>query len=131
MVLGLCIWCEGLENLLSFWFAKWAVFRNLLYPWLLIDLDSPDIYLKLQNNSPRLITFFKFCNSLSFSFLTCSDAFFLHDNSTIVLFFVKLMNGSPTMTLREKCQNTVFFLVRILFCSDWIQENTDQKKLRI
>ena len=35
------------------------------------------------------------------------------------------------ITLREKCRNTEFFLVRILLYSDWIQENTDQKKLRI
>ena len=35
------------------------------------------------------------------------------------------------LTLREKCPNTEFFLVRILLYSDWIQENTNQKKLRI
>ena len=33
--------------------------------------------------------------------------------------------------LREKCPNTESFQVRIFLCSDWIQENTDQKKLRI
>ena len=31
----------------------------------------------------------------------------------------------------EKCPNTEFFLVRIFLYLDWIQENTDQKKLRI
>ena len=30
-------------------------------------------------------------------------------------------------TLREKCPNTEFFLVRIFLYLDWIQENTDQK----
>ena len=35
------------------------------------------------------------------------------------------------ITLREKCSNTDFFLVRIFLYSEWIQENTDQKKLRI
>ena len=34
-------------------------------------------------------------------------------------------------TLHEKCPNTEFFLVRIFLYSVRIQENTDQKKLRI
>ena len=34
-------------------------------------------------------------------------------------------------TLRENCANTKFFLVRIFLYSVLIQENTDQKKLRI
>ena len=45
---------------------------------------------------------------------------------------------SPTykVSLSEKCPNTKFFLVRIFLYSDWIhsvriQENMDQKKLRI
>ena len=33
----------------------------------------------------------------------------------------------PTPSLREKCPNTEFFLVRIFLYSVWIQENTDQK----
>ena len=37
---------------------------------------------------------------------------------------VFIVTGSRTVTLRENCPNTEFFLVRI-------QENTDQKKLRI
>ena len=36
----------------------------------------------------------------------------------------KIYTSGVTITLREKCPNTEFFLVRI-------QENTDQKKLRI
>ena len=39
-------------------------------------------------------------------------------------FFVKIALG-------EKYPNTKFFLVCIFLYSDWIQENTDQKKLRI
>ena len=35
------------------------------------------------------------------------------------------------MTLREKCPNTELFLARIFLCLVQIQENTDQKKLRI
>ena len=35
------------------------------------------------------------------------------------------------LTLREKCSNTEFFLVRIFLYSDRIQKNTDQKKLRL
>ena len=34
-------------------------------------------------------------------------------------------------TLHEKCPNPEFLLVRIAFYLDWIQENTDQKNLRI
>ena len=34
-------------------------------------------------------------------------------------------------SLREKCLNTEFFLVRIFLYSDWIQEYTDQKKFSI
>ena len=34
-------------------------------------------------------------------------------------------------SLREKCPNAEFFLVYIFLYSDWIQENTDEKKLRI
>ena len=34
-------------------------------------------------------------------------------------------------SLREKCPNTEFFLVRIFLYLDWIQKNVDQKKLRI
>ena len=30
----------------------------------------------------------------------------------------------------EKYPNTEFFLVRIFLYSDWVQENTDQEKLR-
>ena len=33
--------------------------------------------------------------------------------------------------MREKCQNTEYFLVRIFPHSDWIGRDTDQKKLRI
>ena len=36
-------------------------------------------------------------------------------------------NKSP----KQKCLNTEFFLKRIFLYSDWIQENRDQKKLRI
>ena len=36
-----------------------------------------------------------------------------------------------TSALREKCPNTEYFLVLILLYSDWIQENTEQKILRI
>ena len=36
-----------------------------------------------------------------------------------------------TNALRERCPNTEFFLVRIFLYLFWMQENTDQKKLRI
>ena len=34
-------------------------------------------------------------------------------------------------TLREKCSNTEFLLVRIFLYLDWIQEIADQKKVRV
>ena len=34
-----------------------------------------------------------------------------------------------SLSLRGKCWNTEFFVVRIFLYSDWIQENTDQKIL--
>ena len=36
-----------------------------------------------------------------------------------------------TELLREKCPNTDFFLVRIFVYAVRVQENTDQKKIRI
>ena len=41
------------------------------------------------------------------------------------------MARNGLITLREKCLNTEFFLVRKSPFSVRIQENTDQKKLRI
>ena len=38
---------------------------------------------------------------------------------------------STKLSLREKCPNTEFVLVRIFLYSVRIQENTDQKKIRI
>ena len=40
----------------------------------------------------------------------------------------KVYCPSTKLSLREKCPNTEFFLVRIFMHSDWIQEITDQKK---
>ena len=40
-------------------------------------------------------------------------------------------NKASFNTLREKCLNIEFFLARIFLYLDWIQENTDQKKLRV
>ena len=37
-------------------------------------------------------------------------------------------NLSTNYSLREKCPNTEYFLLRIFLYSDGIQENTDQKK---
>ena len=46
---------------------------------------------------------------------------------SVTLFCSSLISNS----LREKCPNTEFYLVLIFLYSDWIQENTDQKKLHI
>ena len=49
----------------------------------------------------------------------------------IPVFMSHLRKEMLILTLREKCPNKEFFLVRIFPFSDWIRENTDQKKLRI
>ena len=43
----------------------------------------------------------------------------------------RVLGPPPAKTVREKCPNTEFLLVRTFLCSVQIQENTDQKKLRI
>ena len=52
---------------------------------------------------------------------TADFTYGLEEQRSIVLF----------CTLREKCPNTELLLVCTFLYSDWIQENTDQKKLRI
>ena len=41
------------------------------------------------------------------------------------------MKNNAQFTLREMCPSMELFLVRISVYSVWIQENTDQKQLRI
>ena len=53
---------------------------------------------------------------------------FLAHMLTLIIYHTILLS---TQTLHEKYPNTEFFLVCIFLCLDWIQENTDQKKLRI
>ena len=50
-------------------------------------------------------------------------SFYVCDMPQIQLIFANLSH-----TLREKCPNTEYFLVRIFLYSGWIQESTDQKK---
>ena len=52
---------------------------------------------------------------------------------TLSVYFISLTRYRylSQRTLREKCPKTEFFLARIFLYSDWIQENTDQKKLHI
>ena len=45
--------------------------------------------------------------------------------------WLNLSENQLICALRKKCPSTAFFLVRVFLYSDWIQENTDQKKLRI
>ena len=53
---------------------------------------------------------------------------FLAHMLTLIIYHTILLS---IQTLHEKYPNTEFFLVCIFLCLDWIQENTDQKKLRI
>ena len=43
----------------------------------------------------------------------------------------KMVKTNWYWTLRKKCPNAEFFLVRIFLYSDWRKKNTDQKKHRI
>ena len=45
--------------------------------------------------------------------------------------FAKFLRTPYLQTLRKKCPNMEFFLVRIFLYSDWMQENAGQKNLRI
>ena len=48
-----------------------------------------------------------------------------------ILILYSFILTSVEYALREKCQNTEFFLVRIFLYLVQMQENVDQKKLRI
>ena len=61
----------------------------------------------------------------STAFLWCSLS------SPLFSYLSVSLKALKVYTLRGKCPNTDFCLVCILQYSDWIQENTDQKKLRI
>ena len=71
------------------------------------------------------------CSLVHLPFVQCYVAInhfrscYYHGGSTCSNVLVKWLS------LREKRPNTEFFLVRIFLYSDWIQENTDKKKLRI
>ena len=49
----------------------------------------------------------------------------------LFLIFNAMIDLTRETPLREKCPNTEFFMVCIILYSDWTQEDTDQKKLRI
>ena len=49
----------------------------------------------------------------------------------IILFFFWVFDLFWKYPLRARCSNTEFFLVRIFPYSDWMRENTGQKKLHI
>ena len=47
------------------------------------------------------------------------------------IWIIKIFHRYTVSFIAWKCPNTEFFLVLIFLYSDWIRENTDQKKLRI
>ena len=61
--------------------------------------------------------------------------YFFSDICTFILFYLSVhlfyFLRCTNMSLREKFPSTELFLVRIFLYSDWIRENTDQKKLCI
>ena len=79
--------------------------------------------------------FYKFMKYLlTWNMLWYSQLFFLYaawKSSFSVNHFQISNNYYSAKHLRKMCSNTEVFLVRIFLYSDWIQKNTDQKKLRI
>ena len=78
----------------------------------------------------KIVNASQLCNNL---YLTCLTVLWIH---LCFYYFefdcqIKDMLTCHQVTLREKCPNTEVFLVRILLNSDWIQQNTGQKKLPI
>ena len=65
---------------------------------------------------------------MDFRILLLFISTFLAHMLTLIIYHTILLS---IQTLHEKYPNTEFFLVCIFLCLDWIQENTDQKKLRI
>ena len=65
-------------------------------------------------------------------FLSQSDTLNLTLNYIIFYLIFRILNNTQSaLALHEKCPKTEFFLVRIFLYSVLIQENTDQKKLRL
>ena len=56
---------------------------------------------------------------------------FLYSYYPLYCFFFWVFDLFWKYPLRARCSNTEFFLVRIFPYSDWMRENTGQKKLRI
>ena len=98
----------------------------------------------LQNTSGQLLLkhWVKVCHQWSKNWFVCSNCTLVWQNKTC-LRCSKCRNANKK-TLREKCPNTEFFLVRVFPLSDWIwrdtsispysvqiRENTNQKKLCI
>ena len=55
----------------------------------------------------------------------------INGNISMNMISICIPGSLGRFTLCEKCPNKEFFLIRIFLFSNWIQENTDQKKLRI
>ena len=70
------------------------------------------------------------CNFMLKYYITISQYLITENENELYLIFQNL-ETFITVSLREKCQNTELFLVRSFLYLDWIQENTDQKQLRI
>ena len=98
------------------------------FPWRTRKISFLSSFLYIWNSafqSTYLVAIVKFDSqvwivftvSLDFRFPKVAPVIFLNRNQTNVFFLLK-------HTLREKCPNTEFFLVRIFPHSDWIRRDT-------
>ena len=63
--------------------------------------------------------------------LRATDIAFSGNSERILILRINFFSISMELSLREKCPNRSYFLVPIFLYLFEIQENTDQKKLRI
>ena len=133
-----CCW-ELIFCVLLSWFCSTLTSINLSLLVQLIRL--PEAPTKEGNKS---WTLYKICENAGFHWLCLNSSILslygrirVSENPYFCIFYAVevlkkiLKNQWWLETLREKCPDTYFFLVRIFLYSDWIQGNADQKKFRI
>ena len=97
--------------------------------WFLYDnsLRYERVNLQRRHNISKLI----WCNVILWRVIHHRFTMKMCHRFIIQIKSIKLKSCRISSTLHKKCPNTELILVRIFLCSDWMQENTDQKYLRI
>ena len=106
-----------------------------------LHVDAIQLYCSYYFHNYQKLNFIFYCSHfLSLSFCVCTEITCRFGNikykggvtvrSQVMTGFV-IIPEYYTFSVREKCPHTEFFLVPIFLYSVRIQENTNQKKLRI